>query len=144
MDYSTKIIYALAYGVANSIILTPIFIIVRKFLYMPTQNRKLFDYARKNNHILTGKLIKQYDVKNQQDNWNNQAIGIYEFEYNGKKFRKKFMGYSNFPSTQDFYYVKNPKKVCNQDELFLSVKSPWIFSFLIISIISFIIFYIML
>lgn len=132
----SNIIIAIAFGIGLSVIATPIFIFIRNITYAPSTNKKLFKKALDDGHIVNLTLVKTFST-------DDRAYLTYEYEWNGKKYKYKCRSnsFTGHPPYMEYYFIKNPRKVANCSELYLTTRSPWIKSYLIISIcISFIVF----
>lgn len=139
-----KGITAIAFGIAGSIVFTPIFIFLRKMFYGPTQKKKLLDKAIEKGHYVTAKLKREYDIKNDDFTDSGKVIGIYEYEYNGKKYKTRGRGINHCPETIELYFINNPKKVGTVDDLYITAHSPWLKSFMVIGIICWILGFVLL
>lgn len=134
-----NIIIAIAFGIGISVIATPIFIFIRNLAYAPSTNKKLFKKALDDGHIVKLNLV---DTSSGLD----YVYLTYEYEWNGKKYKYKclsnsFTGHSPY---MEYYFIKNPRKIANCSELYLTAKSPWIKSYFILALcISFIVFFIL-
>ena len=138
----SKIIIGSAFGIGIAIFLTPIYVYLKKIFYNPTQNKKLLDKAIKQGHIVNAKLIKTNDIL--KDNGfgfvaTGEEIATYEYSYNGKTYKRKFMGFNKFGSEVELYFISNPRKVEFGDNLWTTIKNHWIISYLFIVLIIWII-----
>lgn len=136
-----RVIVAMCFGIALSLFITPIFVFIRKIMYGPFSNKKLLKKAIDEGHIVQAKLVESYSSLN-----NNKEHLIYEYEWKGKtyKYRCISKSYTGNPSSFELYFIKNPRKAGNCDELYITAKSPWIASYLIITVIISIIAFFML
>lgn len=55
-------ILAFCFAFPFALFATPIFIYLKKVMYHPTQQKKIFNKAIKDGHVLQAKLIKEHDV----------------------------------------------------------------------------------
>lgn len=144
-----KAIFSIPFGIAISLFITPIFIFIRKIFYGPSSNKKLLKKAIDKGHIVQAKLIKNHDIIRNVGDYGTIAtgkeIGLYEYEYHGKTYKYHTTSTAGLSDNIELYFINNPRKAMNCDELYLTAKSPWIKSYLIIAAcISFIAFCIML
>lgn len=153
-----KVLISIPFGIVISLFITPIFIFMRKIFYGPLTNKKLLEKAIKDGHVVQAKLIKRYDVKQDSEKMRmgngmgmvptGEQEGVYEYEYNGKTYRYHAISAhigQELSKNATLYFIKNPRKAATKKELFLTAKSPWIVSYLILSVcISIIAFFILL
>lgn len=134
-----RVIVAMCFGIALSLFITPVYIFIRKIMYGPFLNKKLLKKAIDAGHIVQAKQVKSYSAGDKEHL-------IYEYEWNGKTYKCRGISnsYTGNPSSFELYFIKNPRKVANCDELYLTAKSPWIVSYLIIALIISIIAFFML
>lgn len=143
----TKVITAIAFGITGAIFITPIFIFLRKLFYAPFINKKLIEKAKVKGNVIVARLVNHYDKYDHSGKYQRMTgkeIGIYEYEVNGRKYKYKFISINTLPKEITLYYLNNPKKATIQKELFITQRSPWISSFLIICLICWIISFICL
>ncbi|MBE6139629.1 MAG: hypothetical protein E7174_03945 [Firmicutes bacterium] len=134
-----KAITSIAFGITGAIFITPIFIFLRKIIYGPTINKKLLEKVKEKGNVVVAKLVKHYDQYNHSGAYKNvsgKEIGIYEYEVNGRKYKYRFITINGLQEELTLYYLKNPRKASVAKELFITQRSPWMLSFLIIGFIS--------
>ena len=137
-----KAIIAIAFGITGAIFITPIFIFLRKIIYGPTINKRLFEQAKEKGNVVVAKLIKHYDQYNHNGAYKNvsgKEIGIYEYEVNDRKYKYRFITINGLHKEITLYYIKNPRKASVPKEMFITQSSPWIVSFLLIGFICWLI-----
>ena len=136
-----RLIVAMCFGIALSLFITPVYIFIRKIMYGPFTKKKLLKKAIDAGHIVQAKLVDSYGSLDK-----NKEHHIYEYEWEGKtyKYRGVSHSYTGNPSEVELYFIKNPRKAANCDELYVTARSPWIVSYLIITVIISIIAFFML
>ena len=124
----------------------PIYIISSVFASTKRNSEKALDLAISKGHVVTAYKVKQTraykDMPGLSQGTGYGGLGIYKYEWNGKKYKKRcpFSGH-NAPSTITLYFLKNPRKAVGLSELSNSNK-PWlliyvfgaIFTYLLINI----------
>lgn len=133
-----RAIVAICFGVTLSLFITPVFILIRKIMYAPFTNKKLLKKAIDNGHFVQAKLVKSFS--------GDKHHLIYEYEWEGKTYKYKCISnsYTGHPWELELYFINNPRKVASCDRLFVTAKSPWLVSYLIITVIISIIAFFML
>ena len=106
------------------------------------KRNELINYAIKNNHVFHGRLIKSkminqlvtfHDDDKRRDIYDK---GIYEYEYNGKKYKAVIIEQvGNLRNEIDLFYVNNPRKATSEFNLGKNENNSFKF-FIIIFIIS--------
>lgn len=142
-----KAITAIAFGITGAIVITPIFIFLRKLFYGPFINKKLIEKAKEKGNIITARLIKHYDQHNHNKNGmtvTGKEIGVYEYEVNGRKYKYRLLTINGLRQEITLYYLKNPRKAMLSKELYITERSPWIKSFFAIFFVCWLISFICL
>ncbi len=136
-----RVIVAMCFGIALSLFITPVYIFIRKIMYGPFTNKKLLKKAIDAGHIVQAKLVKSYGSLNK----GTEQL-IYEYEWEGKTYKYRCIShsYTGNPESFELYFINNPRKAANCDELYVTARSPWIVSYLIITVIISIIAFFML
>ena len=84
-----KIFIWIAVGVGMApffaIFATPIMVYLRIVFYVPFIREKLLQKAKADGHIIETKLQKTYDDRDKDGNWTGAKVGVYVYEYKGKK-----------------------------------------------------------
>lgn len=137
-DIIAKIIVGFSVGIALAIFATPLFVVLKKIVYHPTQKKKLLDEAIKKGHIVKAKFIKEHDIKRHtkygpQDT--GEKMATYEYSYNGKTYRRKFMSFNKFANEVDLYFISNPRKAEFGSNLWTTASNHWIRSYFIMAFI---------
>lgn len=134
-----NLILAFCFGFTIAIFITPIFVYLKKIMYHPTQKKKIFEEARKKGHVVKAKLIKEHDIKeyNTQSGYyyNGKKMATYEYSYNGKTYRRKFISFNKFSDEVDLYFISNPKKAEFGGNLWTTAKNHWIKSFFLMTLL---------
>ncbi len=134
-----NLILAFCFGFTISIFITPIFVYLKKIMYHPTQKKKLFEEAIKKGHVVKAKLIKEHDIKEYNTQFGYRDTGkkmaTYEYSYNGKTYRRKFISFNKFGDEVDLYFISNPKKAELGGNLWTTAKNHWIKSFFLMTLL---------
>lgn len=127
-----SLVIGLAAGSMLSIIIAPIFSVVRLCRYIPLINERICEKAQRDGHMIHATLIKRkgYYKRNYHTTSNEiehsteeyRTEYTYEYDCNGKKRRYKVDSKDEFPETITLYYIKNPKKACIPGQLGYSEK----------------------
>lgn len=135
IEIITNLILALSFGIAIALFITPIFVYLKKIMYHKTQNKKWLDKAIKDGHIVTAKKIKEHDLYRNTNNGlrvtDNSTMATYQYTYNGKTYKKKFVSYNNQSDEINLYFINNPRKAECGTNLWVSAKNHWIRSYLL-------------
>lgn len=133
-----NLILAFCFGIAIAIFITPIFVYLKKVMYHPTQKKKLLDEAIKKGHVVKAKLIKTQDI-NKYTKFGVQStpkkMATYEYNYNEKTYRRKFISINKFGDEVDLYFISNPRKAEFGGNLWTTAKNHWISSFLLMTLL---------
>lgn len=133
-----NLILAFCFAVPIAMVITPIFVYLKKVMYHPTRKKKLLDEAIKNGHVVKAKLIKEQDVR-ENTRWGAHYTGkkmaTYEYSYNGKIYRRQFMSFNKFANEVDLYFISNPRKAQFGGDLWVTAKNHWIRSFFLMTLL---------
>lgn len=133
-----KIIVGFCFGIVIAMFATPLFVLLKKIVYHPTQKKKLLDEAIKKGHVVKAKLIKEHDINRHTEmgvHPTGQKMATYEYNYNGKTYRRKFMSFNKFGDEVDLYFISNPRKAEFGGNLWTTAKNHWIRSYFIMTLI---------
>lgn len=133
-----KLIIAFAIGMAISPFLTPIYVYLKKVMYHPFLNKKLLDKAIKEEHIVTAKKIKENGINNYTESGvlpTNEKIATYEYTYNNKKYKSRFISVNYMADEIKLYFISNPRKATYGGNLWTTAKNHWIRSYFIMVVI---------
>lgn len=138
-----KAIASIAYGIVGAIFITPVFIFLRKLFYGPFINKKLVEIAKAKGNVITARLIKHYDDYEYTNNGDyrpsGNEIGVYQYEYNNRKYKYRLISINRLPQEITLYYLNRPRKATLGGELYITQRSPWLRSFLVIGLICWLI-----
>lgn len=137
-----KAITAIAFGFVGALFITPVFILLRKLFYGPFINKKLIEKAKAKGNIVTAHLIKHYDQYDHSGQFNRttgKEIGVYEYECNGRKYKYRAISINRLPEEITLYYLNKPRKATASKELYITQRSPWFRSALVIGFICWLI-----
>lgn len=130
-----NLILAFCFGFTIAIFITPIFVYLKKVMYHPTQKKKLLEEAIKKDHVVKAKLIKEQDLREYDTQfgyrYTGQIMATYEYSYNGKTYRRKFISFNKFGDEVDLYFISNPRKAEFGGNLWVTAKNHWVKSFFI-------------
>lgn len=97
--------------------------------------KKLLEEAIKKDHVVKAKLIKEQDLREYDTQFGYRYTGkimaTYEYSYNGKTYRRKFISFNKFGDEVDLYFIRNPRKAEFGGNLWVSAKNHWVKSFFI-------------
>lgn len=63
-------------------------------------------------------------------------MATYEYNYNGKTYRRRFVGFNEFADEVNLYFISNPAKTEFGDNIWTTAKNHWIRSFFSYDIIA--------
>lgn len=135
----TNLILAFCFAVPIAIVITPIFIYLKKVMYHPFLKKRLLDTAIKKGHIVKAKLIKEHDINNYTEfgvQSTGEKIATYEYNYNGRNYRRRFMSFNEFADEVNLYFISNPAKAEFGGDIWTTAKNHWIRSFLILTLVG--------
>jgi len=135
----TNLILAFCFAVPLAMVITPIFVYLKKVMYHPTQKKKWLDEAIKNGHVVKAKLIKEHDINKHTEfgvHSTGEKMATYEYSYNGKTYRRKFMSFNKFGDEVNLYFISNPAKAEFGGNIWTTAKNHWIRSFLLMTLIG--------
>ena len=116
-----------------SVMSTPFLVFFRKVFYVPFARKKYLKEAIEKGNIVQAKLVRSRDVTEDYNGYglvsSNEVIGLYEYSYNGKKYKYRASATSILPDELTLYFIKNPKKACLSDEIGFR-ESNWIKTYL--------------
>lgn len=129
----TNLILAFCFAVSIAIVITPIFIYLKKVMYHPFLKKKFLDTAIKKGHIVKAKLIKEHYINDYTQSGvvypTDEKMATYEYNYNGKTYRRRFVGFNEFADEVNLYFISNPAKTEFGDNIWTTAKNHWIRSF---------------
>lgn len=143
----SKGIIAIAFAITGAIFITPVVIFLRKLFYGPFINKELVEKATAQGNIVTARLIKHYDQYNHSGQFRRttgKEIGIYEYECGGRKYKYRLISINKLPEEITLYYLNKPSKVAVAKELYVTERSPWFRTFMVICFICWLITFICL
>lgn len=113
-----KIILAIILGFIYGVPFTPVVCLFRILLVVPFTKRKMLDKVIKQGHIVEARLIRQYDAAG-KDGFSNSSrqVGVYQYEYNNKIYKTERSSTLELPDSITLYFIKNPKRAVDQEEL---------------------------
>lgn len=129
----TNLILAFCFAVPIAIVITPIFIYLKKVMYHPFLKKKLLDTAIKKGHIVKAKLIKEHYINDYTQSGvvypTDEKMATYEYNYNGKTYRRRFVSFNKFADEVNLYFISNPAKAEFGGDIWTTAKNHWIRSF---------------
>lgn len=138
MKIIAYMIVGISLGLTVSIALTPIFCLLRKIFFVPFIREKLRQEAIRKGHVIEASLQKSYNVVEHDTEFGNvgtmEDIGVYHYQYNGKKYKYEAVASTGLPSKITLYYIKRPRKATVANDLG-NWETPWFRFYLIISLI---------
>lgn len=136
MDAKTVLMIGLGViiGPALSVIITPIFCLLRKMFIVPFLRKGLLEKAKRKGHIVKAHLVKTVPVYDFKLGTTDKQRGYYKYECNGKEYEYVCESYYEPGQELTLYYVKNPRKACLDRYLGMSER-VWPKYYLLISVI---------
>ena len=137
-DIIAKIIVGFSVGIVLALFATPLFVLLKKIVYHPTQKKKLLDEAIKKGHVVKAKLIKTHDINRHTEmgvHPTGKKMATYEYSYNGKTYKRQFISINKFGDEVDLYFISNPRKAEFGGNLWTTAKNHWIRSYFIMTFI---------
>lgn len=142
-----NIILAFCFGFVIAIFITPVFVYLKKVMYYPFLNKKLLEEVQKKENIVIAKKIKEHDIYDHSNNNlgaglpNGEKMASYEYNYNGKTYRRRFLNFNYMADEVQLYFISDPGKATFGGKLWATKENHWIKSYflmvLLCSIISF-------
>lgn len=108
-----------------AIFATPIMVYFRIIFYVPFIREKLLQKAKADGHIIEAKLHKTYDDRDKDGDWTGATVGVYVYEYKGRKRKVRLSSHWGLSDTETLYYIKNPRKATVAGYLGV-YEQPWI------------------
>lgn len=142
-----NIVLAFCFGIPIALVITPIFVYLKKVMYHPFLNKKLLEKAIEDGHVVNVQKIKEHDIYNHTNNNalpTGEKIATYKYIYNGKNYKRRFMSFNYMADETRFYFISNPKKITSGGSLWTTAKNHWIRSFFLMILFSSIISWIIL
>lgn len=134
----TFILLGIFLGPLVSLVITPLFCLLRKIFYVPFIRKGLIEKAKENGHVVEAHLQKKHTL---MDHTNNVALptmremGTYTYQVNGKKYVYRHITTLGLHDTITLYYIKKPRKATVGGDLG-NWESPWFKFYLIISLLA--------
>lgn len=123
-------------GPLVSLVVTPIFCILRKIFFVPFIRKNLRKKAEQEGHVVKAFLQKSHNIKNHELGFGPMAtmrdMGTYTYQVNGKNYTYRHISSNTLPDSITLYYIKKPSKATVSNDLG-NWESPWLKFFLIIS-----------
>ncbi len=76
-------------------------------------------------HVIEAKLQKTYSERDKDGNYTGAEVGVYVYEYKGRKRKTRLTSHWGLSDTATLYYIKNPKKAMPASQLGVC-EQPWI------------------
>lgn len=108
-----------------AIFATPIMVLLRINFYVPFIREKLLQKAKDAGHVIEAKLQKTYDDRDKDGNWTGAKVGVYVYEYKGRKRKVRLSSHWGLSDTETLYYIKKPRKATTAGYLGV-YEQPWI------------------
>jgi hypothetical protein len=95
--------------------------------------KNFLDTAIKKDHIVKAKLIKKHYINDYTQSGvvypTDEKMATYEYNYNGKTYRRRFVSFNEFADEVNLYFISNPAKTEFGDNIWTTAKNHWIRSF---------------
>lgn len=114
----TTYLLGLLYGCVLSLIITPIFLFLKKKIFdIPVVRKIMIKKAARNGHIVTSMLKLRYNTIPTRMR-PGQENGMYIFDYNGRTYTYD-VNYSidNLPDELTLYFLKKPSKARSVEKI---------------------------
>lgn len=125
-------------GPVASLVITPIFCLLRKLFYVPFIRKSLREKAEREGHVVEAHLLKSHNISDYNTDGvplpTMEDMGIYSYEVDGKTYRYRLLSTTGIPQTITLYYIKKPRKATLANDLG-NWESPWLKIYLIISLL---------
>ena len=108
-----------------AIFATPIMVLLRINFSVPFIREKLLQKAKDAGHVIEAKLQKTYDDRDKDGNWTGAKVGVYVYEYKGRKRKVRLSSHWGLSDTETLYYIKKPRKATTVGYLGV-YEQPWI------------------
>lgn len=109
--------------------------VFKKSYVSSNSKEKVIRRDNKKDHVVKAKLIKEQDLREYDTQfgyrYTGQIMATYEYSYNGKTYRRKFISFNKFGDEVDLYFISNPRKAEFGGNLWVTAKNHWVKSFFI-------------
>lgn len=136
-----KIIFAVLVGIfagpVVSIVITPVFCLLRTTYYVPFIRGKLREEAPKNGHVVEAHLVKKHTLTEKKQYGyvdTMKEMGKYVYYVKGRKYVYHLVSYNGLDKTISLFYIKNPRKATVGGDLG-NFEVPWFKIYLILSLV---------
>ena len=137
LETKIMIIVGIGSGIILGIPFTPIICLIRHVLIVPFKHKKILEKAKRDGHVVKAKLIKWHDAPSEWGDGftdSSRYIGLYVWEYNGKKYKAHFESQTPIQEELTLYFERNPRKAVRERALGLH-ESPIILCYLVSALI---------
>ncbi len=120
-----------------SLVITPIFCLLRKIFYVPFIRKSLIEKAKEKGHVVEARLQKKHTLYNHKNDValpTMREMGTYAYQVDGKDYVYKHITALGLHDTITLYYIKKPRKATVGGDLG-NWESPWLKFYLIIALI---------
>lgn len=124
-------------GPVASVVITPIFCLLRKIFFVPFIREKLREEAENKGHVVQATLQKHHTITKESEFGpvgTMEEMGTYTYEVNGKKYKYRCVSFTGLHKTITLYYIKKPRKATVGGDLG-NWESPWFKFYWIIALI---------
>ena len=115
-------------GPIVSLVITPLFCLLRKIFFVPFIRKELIEKAKRDGHVVEAHLKKKHSLG---DGPIMREMGTYIYYVNGKKYKYQHITELGLDETIPLYYIKKPRKATVGGDLG-NWESPWFKFYLII------------
>lgn len=126
-------------GLAASLVITPIFCVLRFIFYVPFIHGRLREKAKKEGHVVEAHLEKKHTIMPDDKGsiTTMKETGTYVYYVNGRKYKCRLMddAIPGLSDTINLFYIKNPRKATTGGSIG-NREWPWFKFYLIISLIA--------
>lgn len=124
-------------GPVASLVMTPVFCLLRKMFFLPFIRKSLIENAKQNGHVVEAHLQRKHTLNDHTKNGvlpTMKEMGTYTYYVNGKKYVYQHITANGLHDTLTLYYIKKPRKATVGGDLG-NWESPWLKFYLIISLV---------
>ena len=109
--------------VIAGLVTLPFYVASRSMEDNPKRKKEALEKAIERNHVVEATLVKSWYANVNDEDYHKKEFlmydtGIYEFEWQGKKYRRKVYSFDH-PYNLTMYFVKDPSKAAIASEIVL-------------------------
>lgn len=121
-----------------TLLFMPIYGLLRKQFYVPFVRNKMLKEAYEKGHMVTAHLKKTYGDSTGTATGSRSVPGkfqgLYEYQYNGKTYKRYLHGYS-LPQTVTLFYQNKPHKAMMASSFGMAENPTWFIQYIVLVLI---------